>query len=193
MALVEAAKDLVGRGVTPTVAEVAEAALVSRTTAYRYFPTQESLLLELAVTASVDEIDALVAQPADGVDPAERVVEVLQAFNRYVMDNEVQQRSMLRLYQDQWLATVTQGGDPPVVREGRRMRWYSEVLAPLADELAPERFDRLVAALALLSGTEGVTALHDVCHLQGDEALAVTEWAARALVQAALAEARDER
>src|SRR5262249_15322283 len=52
-ALVEAAKQLVGEGVTPTVAQAAEAALVSRTTAYRYFPTQDSLLLELAVDLDV--------------------------------------------------------------------------------------------------------------------------------------------
>lgn len=191
-ALVQAAQELVRQGTTPTVAEVAEVALVSRTTAYRYFPTQESLLAELAVTASVEEIDALVAEPAAGRDPAERVVEVLQAFNQYVMANEIQQRTMLRLYQDQWLGTVAQGGEPPVVREGRRVRWYGEVLAPLAGDLSPAQLGRLVAALALLSGAEGVTVLHDVCQRHGADALAVTEWAARTLVRATLAEARGE-
>ena len=46
MALVAAARDLVTRGgQPPTVGEAAEEASVSRTTAYRYFPTQKSLLL----------------------------------------------------------------------------------------------------------------------------------------------------
>jgi AcrR family transcriptional regulator len=40
-AIVESAKELLQQGTTPTVAQAAEAALVSRTTAYRYFPTQE--------------------------------------------------------------------------------------------------------------------------------------------------------
>src|SRR5689334_2091027 len=53
-AIVAAAKGLMSQGVTPTVAQAAEAALVSRTTAYRYFPTQDSLLLELAVDIDVD-------------------------------------------------------------------------------------------------------------------------------------------
>ena len=38
------------QGITPTVAQAVEFALVLWTTAYRYFPTQESLLLELSVT-----------------------------------------------------------------------------------------------------------------------------------------------
>ena len=40
---------------------------MSRTTAYRYFPTQESLLLELSVTLDVDDVEALVtATPRGG-------------------------------------------------------------------------------------------------------------------------------
>jgi AcrR family transcriptional regulator len=44
-ALVEAAQRLLDQGRTPTVADVADEALVSRATAYRYFPSQEHLLL----------------------------------------------------------------------------------------------------------------------------------------------------
>ena len=44
-ALVEAARDLVAAGQTPTVEAAAQAAAISRTTAYRYFPNQRALLL----------------------------------------------------------------------------------------------------------------------------------------------------
>ena len=50
-AVVEAASALVREGRTPTVAEAAEAAEVSRATAYRYFPTQDMLLAEVALWA----------------------------------------------------------------------------------------------------------------------------------------------
>ncbi len=50
-AIVTAAKDLIEQRATPTVAQAAEAALVSRTTAYRYFPTQESLLVEVGAVS----------------------------------------------------------------------------------------------------------------------------------------------
>ena len=43
-ALLEAAVQLVTSGAQPTVAQVADAAAVSRRTAYRYFPTQEQML-----------------------------------------------------------------------------------------------------------------------------------------------------
>ena len=43
-ALVAAARELVAHGDTPTVEAAAEAASISRTTAYRYFPNQHALL-----------------------------------------------------------------------------------------------------------------------------------------------------
>src|SRR5581483_8043837 len=46
-ALLRAASELVAQGKSPSVAEVAESAQVSTATAYRYFPTQQALLVEL--------------------------------------------------------------------------------------------------------------------------------------------------
>jgi hypothetical protein len=37
---------------------------------------------------------------------------------------------------------------------------------------------RLVAGLSLLGGMEAMTVLRDVCHLDAEAALAVTDWAA---------------
>jgi AcrR family transcriptional regulator len=183
-AVVQAARDLVQQGVTPTVAQAAEAALVSRTTAYRYFPTQESLLVELAASADVDDLEALVAEPVGPDGAADRAVEVLQRFNRRVLDDEVQYRTTLRLYLDQWLAAVMEGEVNPVVREGRRARWLATSLAPLRGSVPDADLDRLIAALSVLTGMEAMSVLREVCQLSEDEALAVSEWAARALIDA---------
>src|SRR5438552_18132011 len=102
-AIVAAGQAILERGATPTVAEAAEEALVSRTTAYRYFPTQESLLLELSVDVSVATIDELVARPLDGTAPERRLAEVVAAFFQYVAANEALNRTALRHYQDLWL------------------------------------------------------------------------------------------
>ncbi len=44
LALVAATRELLAAGLTPTVEDAAERADISRTTAYRYFPNQRSLL-----------------------------------------------------------------------------------------------------------------------------------------------------
>jgi AcrR family transcriptional regulator len=186
-ALVQAARRLLDAGETPTVAQAAEAASVGRTTAYRYFPTQESLLLELAVHADVDEIEDLVAQATDVDQVDGRVREVLGQFNRHVLADEIRFRTSLRLYADLWLTAHAAGDDAPVVREGRRRRWLETCLAPWHDRLPGERWDRLVAALTTVAGSEAMIVLRDVCHLDADEAVAVSDWAVAALLAAARA------
>src|SRR3954451_16485788 len=92
-ALTEAARKLLAQGVTPTVEQAAAAASISRTTAYRYFPNQRSLLL-----AAHPEIEApsLLGEdaPEDGEQRFERAVE---ALTRLVVETEPQQRATLRL------------------------------------------------------------------------------------------------
>ena len=185
-AIVGAAKHLLERGTTPTVAQAAEAALVSRTTAYRYFPTQESLLIEVAVNVDVDEIEALIARPVDRAGATDRVLEVIDLFNRHVFADEVRYRTAMRLYLDLWLAAVAGGEEPPVVREGRRLRWLQQSLEPLRTTVPDAELDRLVAALSLVSGGEAVVVLRDVCQLGPEEGRAVSNWAAQALLHAAL-------
>ena len=185
-ALVAAAQELMDEGTTPTVAQAAEAALVSRTTAYRYFPTQESLLMELSLNVDVDDIEALVAEPVDAAGSRDRVLEVLDRFNRHVRAEERQYRMALRVYQDQWAEAIGRGDDAPVLREGRRGRWFATSLAPVADTVTPEDLEQLVRALSLLTGPEAMVVLYDVCHLAGEEALAVSDWAARTLLDAVL-------
>lgn len=189
-ALVQAARQLMRDGVPPSVAEAADAALISRATAYRYFPTQEALLLEVAsVSPAVEEIEAeLAALP--GADPAQRLDALLQRFNAVVFDEEASMRASLRVYLDTWLANRRNGVEAPVVREGRRMRWFDQVLAPARAELGEARWQRLRAALALTLGADAMVVMRDVCRLEQAQALSVLRWAAGALLQAALDEAR---
>src|SRR5688572_18579946 len=73
-ALVEKATELVRQGRTPTVAEVADAALISKSTAYRYFPSQGLLLVEVALSELVQEdIDALYLASEQPGTPQERL------------------------------------------------------------------------------------------------------------------------
>jgi AcrR family transcriptional regulator len=183
-ALVAAATDLLAAGTTPTVAQAAEAALVSRTTAYRYFPTQESLLVELSLNVDVDDVEELAGRPLGGDSATERLRAVIDLFNRHVFDDEVRYRTALRLYLDQWLDAAAAGRDAPVIREGRRVRWYRQSLETMRGAVSEEELDRLITALSLLSGGEAVVVLRDVCGLGPDEGQAAVDWAVRALLDA---------
>lgn len=188
------ARSIVDRGESPTVAQAAEEALVSRTTAYRYFPTQDSLLLELSLSLSVGEIDDLVARPREGSSPEQRLLELVETFNRFVSANELLSRTALRHYLDAWLAAERDGTGHDLLRSGRRQEWISSVLAPLghdADDADEAEYRRLHAALCLTIGSEPWLVLRDVCQLDTEEAIAVSRWAAAALLAAAMAPQSD--
>jgi AcrR family transcriptional regulator len=185
-AIIEAAQRLSREEKAPTVAEAATAANVSRATAYRYFPTQEALLVELAdvmpKVAPVDE--ALKGLTTD--DAEQRLLLLLDTFGPLVLAEEAHFRRALRVYQDTWLRERRNGGDAaPAVREGRRMRWLDVALEPIK-ELPDEQRRRLRAALALTLGMDSVVVMKDVCGLDDEEALAVLRWAAAALLRAGL-------
>ena len=63
-ALLAAAVKLVTAGAQPSVADVADAAEVSRRTAYRYFPTQEQMLVE----AALEGVRGIMSQAIEGDD-----------------------------------------------------------------------------------------------------------------------------
>ncbi len=176
--MVASARDLVARGGRPpTVAEAAEAASVSRTTAYRYFPTQKSLLV-----AAHPEIEAASMLPVDiGDDPQERLEAAVRGFLTMVVDTESQQRTMLRLSLEPDAATR----ELPL-RQGRAIGWFSEVLAPLAPRLGEDRVRTLAVAVRAVAGIESLVWLVDVAGLSHDDAVEQMVWSAVALLRRAV-------
>ena len=192
-AIVEAAQQLHRRGITPTVAQAAELARVSRATAYRYFPTQEALIVEVTgITPRVLEVDKLL-ENLTTEDVETRLLQLQETFGPIVLAEEAQFRTALRVYQDTWLRSERNGDNKngPAVREGRRMRWLDKVLEPLHDDLPEEQKRRLRAALALTMGIDSIATMKDVCGLEDQEALAVLRWVAIVLLRAGLKENDD--
>jgi len=84
------------------------------------------------------------------------------------------------------LANQPDGSQTPV-RAGRRMRYIDEALRPLGERLGEPARKRLRSALALTLGTHAVLAMKDSAGLDDDEEIVATlEWAAGALLRAAL-------
>jgi AcrR family transcriptional regulator len=180
-ALLDAGARLLAEGRSPSLAEVAEEALVSRTTAYRYFPSIDALLGEAFFEQEIPTAEQLFADPVGS--PVERVLHVEEKMNEVLFAQEVSTRIVVRNTIDAWLASAP---DDRPVRPGRRLRLLDAALEPLAATLEPMTLHRLRNALALAIGTEAVLATRDVCGLEVDEAREVTRWACEALVRQAL-------
>ena len=178
--LVSAARALITQGGSaPTVEQAAEAAGISRTTAYRYFGSQRDLLV-----AAHPEVDLTSLLPSDiGDDPETRLLAVVRVFIDSVLDNEFQQRTMLRLSLD----SSTLPTQLPL-RQGRAIGWFEDALAPARPQLGDEGVRRLAIAVRSAVGIESLVWLLDVAGVTREEAADIMLSSARALVRSALAE-----
>src|SRR3954470_13459565 len=181
-ALLDAARELLAAGQTPTVEQAAEAAGISRATAYRYFPNQRALLV-----AAHPEIEATELLGDDAPDdPHERLDRTLAALIRLTLDTETELRTMLRL------SLEPDPADELILRQGRAIGWIEAALEPLRGRLRPSELRRLVLAIRSACGIEALVWLTDVAGLSRRQASDQMRWAGLALLRAALAEA-DER
>jgi AcrR family transcriptional regulator len=179
-ALIAATRELLAEGVTPTVEQSAAAAAVSRTTAYRYFANQRSLLM-----AAHPEIEAhsLLGEDPPG-DPRARLELATEALTRLTVETEPELRTMLRLS----LEPDADHHGQLLLRQGRVIGWLEEALAPLRNEMSDTALRRLVLAIRSACGIEALVWLTDIAGLSRDDAVEIMRWSARALLQTALAE-----
>jgi AcrR family transcriptional regulator len=188
-AVVEAAVTFVREGRDFSIADVADAARVGRTTAYNYFPSKESLLAqavsEVVIRADFAELSAFFRQ-AQSSDVETRVNAIVDASHASIIAHEAEYRTFLRISLDTDRRTDREDEPPP--RPTFRAKRLAEALTPLGDKLDPAVLQRLVAALSLCVGIEAHIALLDVCGLSTEEAGEVKRWAAAALLKAGLSE-----
>ncbi len=179
--LLQAAARLMRQGRTPSLEEIADEALVSRATAYRYFSGVEALLVEASLDVAVPGPEQLFAGDRS-VDPVARLGRVDRALHDMILANEAPLRMML----SHSLQRVARGetGDIPA-RQNRRSPLIEAALEPARDAFAPEMLATLSRALALVVGVEAMIVFKDVLQLDDAEARAVKLWAIRALVDAA--------
>ena len=159
----------------PTVEQAADAAGVSRATAYRYFPTQEALSVELESGDVWREVEALVIDPQTA-DVGARLDCLIDAVVKTVYAEERHVRTALRVYHDIWLRDP----DSPV-RKGRRMDWIDKTISPVPAEAR----ESLRLALALAISPDAVTMLKDVARLDAEQTRRVLKGAARTMLRAA--------
>ena len=185
LAIMEGARKLLREGKIPSVADAAEAALVSRATAYRYFPTQSALIQE-AVHTGLPNTWEPDRRHADLMAFADRVERAVAEMLTLTHDNEAILRGVLLLSLQQW-ATIRAGDkleEEPVTRGRGRIPAIQAALAPYQDTLTPAALRRLTIGLSLIVGAESLVVLRDIWDLEETEAKEVARWIARTLAQA---------
>jgi len=176
-ALIEAADELFAEGRVPTVAAVAERAQVARATAYRYFPSQEALLLETTFLGDSETMRAIPQLAAAVEGPGERIAEAVRTGAEWTLGREARLRMVLR-------ASLDPSG---AQRPARRRAYIAALIDPL--ELPAEIHARLAGALTLLFGIDPIVSLMDNGDVAREAIPDVLAWTARRLVEAALEEA----
>lgn len=184
--MLETACRLMQEGETPSVSAVAEAAGVSRATAYRYFPSQAAL-----VQAVVDEaLGPILNWQSDSRDTDARVTDLLTSSMPRILEFEATFKAALKLSLEQWARRQAGTlGTEPAFKRGHRVDLLQSAIAPLRKTLPRHSFSRLAKALSLTYGLEVLIILKDLWGLDADEMKDVAVWAGRALVKSAIAEA----
>lgn len=177
-ALIAATRDLLARGLTPTVEQAAAAATISRATAYRYFANQRALLV--AAHPEIETESLLGADPPEDLET--RLDAVVRAIMRITLETEPQLRATLRLSLEAGAADA----DGRVLRTGRRIVWVLDALSPVRDRIPSADLHRLAQAIAASVGIDTLVWMVDVAGLSRQEAVELMRWSARALLRSGL-------
>ena len=175
LALLAATRELLAAGLSPTVEDAAERADVSRTTAYRYFRNQRSLLSAAHPTIAPETL-----LPVDApADPKARLDMLMTAFTDYNLRWEPQLRTALRL-------SLDPAADQPALRQGRAIGWIVEALTPLQETHPRIDIQRLGIAIRSATGIEALIWLVDIAGYTREQAAATVKITAHALLDAAI-------
>lgn len=165
LAIIEACRALIQTGAPITMPDVAQRALVSEATAYRYFPDMVTLISEALAGLWPSPNEALQSIAASA-DPLERVAVASDFFLRRLWAYQGAVRAMIA-------ATITR----PVVaatRPGLRFAWIEYALVPMEVSFAPihvDVFAQLKRDLAVIVSPEALFTLTDLCGLSPNDAV----------------------
>lgn len=178
----EAARELLRTGGPLTVPAAAELAGVSRATAYRYFPNNDSVVLHATMSLLDDPLadtEWATSATASFDEIGSRAANLVRTTAAWAFDHETELRTMLRL-------SLEPERENEVPRRGmtNRARWIGALLEGLPSDVPPAARDRLAAALIPLFGSDAVVWTTDMAQLSRDEAIELLAWMAQTLIAA---------
>jgi len=175
--MVSTATEMMRRGISPSVSEVAEAAGVSRSTAYRYFPTLADMLRAVVAEA----LGPILDWQGEGKEGADRVTALYHSAYPRLFEHEATFRAALR-------QSLDPAANDSILGRGHRRTLLGRAVAGMG--LPPDKARRLTCALSLTFGVEAMVVLKDICGLDDRSVGEVALWAAEAMIAAAQREAK---
>ncbi|MDA8264182.1 MAG: TetR/AcrR family transcriptional regulator [Actinomycetota bacterium] len=181
----EAARELLRTGGPLTVAAAAELAGVSRATAYRYFPTNDAVVLHATMSLADDPLEDTDWAKPGAAPPREvgaRAADLVRATAAWAFEHETELRTMLHL-------SLQPGTKHAMLRRGltNRGRWIAALLEGLPSDVPRDDRDRLASALVSLFGSDAIVWTTDMAGLPREQAIDLLAWMAQVLVKATLA------
>jgi AcrR family transcriptional regulator len=170
--MVATATEMMRRGLSPSVSEVAEAAGVSRSTAYRYFPTLSDMLRAVVAEA----LGPILDWDGDGREGEERLASLYRTAFPRLFEHEATFRAALR-------QSLNPGAEDATLGRGHRRELLARATEGL--DLPPEQARRLACGLSLTFGVEAMIVLRDIWGLAESEAEDIAIWAAGAMLAVA--------
>ncbi|EOV7883319.1 TPA: TetR/AcrR family transcriptional regulator [Yersinia enterocolitica] len=184
--LIDTAMSMYEQGAFPSITEVANAAQLSRATAYRYFPTQSAL-----VSAMVDEsLGPILAWQPTQPDARQRIAELLSFAYPRMLQHEGVLRAALHLSLQQWADNRSNPNNEEKLIRGNRKQLLKLAVEPLEGKLTPEALQRVIHAFSLIYGSEVFMVLKDIWHLDDAGIQDVTQWMGKAILLQAETDAR---
>ncbi|PWC21141.1 TetR family transcriptional regulator [Brenneria roseae subsp. roseae] len=179
--LVDTAINMFDQGIFPSITDVANAAQLSRATAYRYFPTQSAL-----VSAVVGEsLGPVLSWHPTQPDARQRVEELLHFAYPRMLQHEGALRAALQLSLQQWANRRSNRVTTEKLERGNRKRLLKIAVEPLTGKISADAQQRVIHALSLIYGSEVFLVLKDIWDLDENGIQDVTQWVAKAILRQA--------
>lgn len=177
-AILEAMADVItdSKGIGFSVQAVADRAGVTHRTIYNHFPTRDTLC-----EAFSDYVDELMASSTGEPPPAIPTVEELPAFTSDLYQVLAKHERHCRAY-----VMLMIGNRGPLTKWRSRTRSVEKQIARQAREGAPITPKLAAAAVRMFGSTMGWHLLTEQCGLSTVQAAAVSAWATRTLLDAAI-------
>jgi AcrR family transcriptional regulator len=169
-----------------SIVEVANAAGISRATAYRYFPNQ-ARLIHAVLEETLGPVRSFDSDERDGV---ERIRVLFERTFPLFKEFEPQFRAALQLSLEHWSLDRAGTLNEEPFRRGRRVKILQRAAAPLKPQLGARTYEKLIRALSLVYGIEPYVVLKDMWDANDREVTSLTRWVMEALISAALREAK---